>query len=324
LWPVRPQPKDDVFPGTWQPLTFSKDGRSLAVLNREGTVALINVANREPEQQFQLETMRFFPFKEFPAFRAPGSVSVSADFSTLAYALSDGAVKLWNLQTHETNVLKVSGGPVDVVALSPDGRTLITGGRRHTLRCWDLANGTNAALSSDVHKVLFSPDGRTLATFGSSEGIELWDLGTRVLLTNLVMETQFGSEAAFAPDSKTLAIVCFDDTIRLLETATGKLLGTCTGHKQSVTSVAFSPDGKTLATASEDSTLKLWNVTTQQELLTVRRLGGALRALMFSPDGRLLTGASGFFSQSGGLRFYRAPLLSETAVAAAQVEGNTK
>src|SRR5260221_269166 len=103
----------------------------------------------------------------------------------------------------------------------------MTGGRAHTFRCWDLANGTNAALSTDVHKGLFSPDGRTFSAFCGSDEVELW------------------------------------------------------------------------------------NVTTQQELLTVRRLGGALRGLLFSPDGRLLVGASGLFSASGGLRFYRAPVVND-------------
>jgi WD40 repeat protein len=92
--------------------------------------------------------------------------------------------------------------------------------------------------------------------------------------------------------------------------ATGKLVGTFTGHKQSVSSVTFSPDGKTLATASNDSTLKLWNVTTQQELLTIRRLGAALRGLTFSPNGQLLVGGGSFSLQTGGLRFYRAPLVT--------------
>jgi WD40 repeat protein len=79
-----------------------------------------------------------------------------------------------------------------------------------------------------------------------------------------------------------------------------------------VRAVAFSPDGRTLASASDDSTLKLWNVTTQQELLTIRRLGGNMSELLFSPDGQVLVSAGGFPSQSEGLRFYRAPLFSET------------
>jgi WD40 repeat protein len=83
-----------------------------------------------------------------------------------------------------------------------------------------------------------------------------------------------------------------------------------------VQSLAFSADGLTLASASDDSTLKLWNVSTQQELLSIRRLGGTLSGLIFSPDGRLLVGTSGFFSQSGNLRLFKAPLCADIAAAA--------
>jgi hypothetical protein len=56
----------------------------------------------------------------------------------------------------------------------------------------------------------------------------------------------------------------------------------------------------------------------------VRRLGGTLTGLMFSPDGRFLVGGSGFFSQSGGIRFYRAPLLSQTDAASAEPARKTE
>jgi WD40 repeat protein len=130
------------------------------------------------------------------------------------------------------------------------------------------------------------------------------------------MDNQPGIGAAFSPDSSLLATANFD-VIHLWAVGSGKLVGACTGHKQSVWSVAFAPDSKTLASASDDSTLKLWNVATQQELLTVRRLGGSLRNLLFSPDGQWLVGSSGFPSRDGGLRLYRAPLLTETDSASA-------
>jgi hypothetical protein len=52
-------------------------------------------------------------------------------------------------------------------------------------------------------------------------------------------------------------------------------------------------------------------VASQQELLTIRQLGATLSGLMFSPDGRVLVGGSRVFSDRGGLRFFRAPLIDE-------------
>jgi WD40 repeat protein/serine/threonine protein kinase len=315
LWPIHDQPKDDSLPGTWQPLAISKDNRTLAALNRQGAVAFWNLATSETEEQFQLGLPRFrFPPSSLTIMSA---VSISEDFKTVAHAFQDGSVKLWNPETHETNTLKVSDRPVELVVLSPDGGTLLTSGRGRNLRLWDLRNGMNTVLATEGHRSLFSRDGRTLASLSRGNTIELWDVASHSLRTNLTVDAQLGFESAvaFSADGRLLAVACSDDTIRLLEVATGRPIGTCTGHKQGVLSVAFAPDGKTLATAIDDSTLKFWNVATQQELLTVRRLGGALRGLVFSPDGRWLVGGGSFSLQSGGLRFFRAPLFSETDLA---------
>ncbi|MEO8425581.1 MAG: serine/threonine-protein kinase [Verrucomicrobiota bacterium] len=322
LWATRRQQKEDTLPGAWQPLALSKDSRTLAALSGAGSIAFLNLATGESEQQFPLEGMEG-PRRGF-GFRP--AVAMSGDLRTLAQGLDDGTVRLRNTETGDITNLKASDSRVEIIALSPDSRILITGGRDQNLRWWDLRHHTNTVLATEAYRVLFSPDGRTLAAFQRGDNLQLWDITTPSLRTNLVSDTQPGpgSEAAFSPDGRILAVAGSDDAIHMLDVATGRLLGTFTGHKQPVFSVAFSPDGKTLATASDDSTMKLWNVATQQELLSLRRLGGVLRGLMFTPDGRLLVGGSSFSAPSGGLRFYRAPLLSETDTANAQTGRKTE
>jgi WD40 repeat protein len=306
LWPVhRPKKKDDVMPELVQPLAFNRTGSHLAALNREGAVAILNMNTSEPEKTFPVERRR-------GRFGPPPAITLSADLRTLACGQDNGSVKLWNTETREFTILKVADNPVDFLALTPDGRTLVTGGRFQGLRCWDLRAGTNTVLDTDAFPGLLSPDGLTLVTLARDNIIELWDVPTRTRRLTIESESQPNRVAACSPDGQTLAMVGFDDSVSLWNMATGRQFGACTGHKQAVFSVAFSPDGKTLATAADDSTLKLWNVATQQELISLRRLGGALRNLVFSPDGRLLAGRSGSFT-SEGLRFYRAPLGTDPA-----------
>jgi WD40 repeat protein/serine/threonine protein kinase len=329
IWPTQIEHKDDFLPGFARPLAFSNDGQTLACLSQTNSVLFLDLNTGVAERHFPLETQR--PPMNGPRMRAPSPVAVSGDLRTLAQGLEDGSAKLWNTETLEARTLKASDRPVELVALSPDGRMLITGGRGGKLQAWDLRSNTNSPLPIEAMHVLFSPDGRTLAAFQrpfqaglppgmgartqsstpATNSILLWDFPTASLRTKMVMDTQLGFGAAFSPDSSLLATANFD-VIRLWNVVSGKLVGAFTGHKQSVWSVAFAPDGKTLASASDDSTLKLWNVATQQELLTVRRLGGTLRNLLFSPDSRWLVGSSGLPSRDGGLRLFQAPLLAET------------
>ena len=321
LWPAQIRPKDDILTVARHPQSFAKDGRTLAAITRDGSsLVFINAATGETESQFDLDGRRgrFGPF-------GPASISLSADLRKMAQAADDGMVRLWDTVTRESTMLKVADDWVDLAVLSPDGNTLITHGRDHALRRWDLRNGTNVLWAGEAYRVFFSPDGRLLATTERGNAAQLWDATTLAPTVKLESEEQpasislggigpFGSVGvppAFSADSRLMAIAYQDDAIRLWDTSTGKLLGTCIGHKQGVRSIAFAPDGKTLATSSDDSTVKFWNVASQQELLTIRQLGATLSGLVFSPDGRMLVGGSGVFSDQGGLRFFRAPRLDE-------------
>src|SRR5205807_2526088 len=58
-------------------------------------------------------------------------------------------------------------GPVNAVAFSPDGRTLLTGSDGCVARLWDAVTGAQLATlphESPVTAAAFAPDGRTLLT----------------------------------------------------------------------------------------------------------------------------------------------------------------
>ena len=130
-WPTQRLKQADILPEASEPLGFSKDGHILAALNPESGVVFYNPQTKEPGLQIPIEEIR------------PGenpAAAISSDLQTLVVGLDAGCVRIWNTQTHESNVVKtLSDGPVELVALSPDGRTLITGGPRQPLRVRDLA-----------------------------------------------------------------------------------------------------------------------------------------------------------------------------------------
>ena len=311
LWSTQDAEPDDVMPGTWWPVWFSKDSRQLAAISRDGLLVFLNLTTRTPEREFPLEMGRFGP-----------RFALSEDLKVLAHGSNDGHVKLWNTATRASRSFKLADGRIDVVAMAPQATALITTGPDRGLIWWDLGESPQERkFLSDVQRAMFSPDGRTLVAL-HRDRIELWDTKSATVRTNLMFEMGPGGSlpVAFSPDGRLLATMPgfteTDYSIRLWRTDTGELAGVLTGHKQNLASIAFSPDGKTLVSSSEDSTLKFWSIIGQQELLTIRRLGGPVRNLVFSPDGQVLAGrANSSTAPTGGLSFYRAPIDARKQVA---------
>lgn len=344
VWPVQAGRQDELLPAPWIPLAFSSSGRSVAALNPSGSLGLFNLATREAEQQYTLEEPRRSilpslaagpgpgppnhapngppphdaspgPQRQGPVFGFMPSVAVSADLRVVAHGRIDGTVHLWDTQAHEETTFRAADGRFECLALSPDGRVLITGGRGHTLSWWDLRDSTNALLTLEGHRAVFSRDGRVLAVLNRGNEVRLYEVASRLLRTNLVLEPPPGFVFTLSPDGRILASTTemedIENTIHLWSADSGQFLGSCAGHKQPVAAVAFAPDGRTLASSSDDGTVKLWNVASRQELLSVRRPGMAPRRLLFSPDGRLLVGASDFLPDPRSIRIHRAPTLAE-------------
>jgi WD40 repeat protein/serine/threonine protein kinase len=328
LWATQRLKEEDILPETSQPLGFSKDGRTLAALTLDNGVVFYDAKTKQPKLQFPVDAVS-------PGSIAP--VAISADQRTLAIGLDDGHVRIWNTETRESSTVEISDRPIEFVVISPDCRTLITGGLGQPVRSHDLLNNTSVALPFEASRVILSPDGQLLAALSARSAgphpgpprpqapgaprrptpspLRIWDLTKGSLRLELGAEARSARGGAFSPDGRIFATAGFDDVIRLWDTTSGALLGSCTGNKQMVIAVAFSPDGKTLASTGEDSTLRLWNVATRQELLTLLHLGSRMTKLMFSPDGTVLVGAVNAASQPGELRFYRAPFASEATPA---------
>ncbi|WP_163054735.1 WD40 repeat domain-containing serine/threonine protein kinase [Actinomadura bangladeshensis] len=105
------------------------------------------------------------------------SVAFSPDGMLLAMGGGDGKVRLRDLRTATTAVLKGHGGIVNSVAFHPDGTTLATGSNDRKVRLWDVAAGRMIREILDhtgyVHTVAFSPDGKLLASAGKDRTVRL-------------------------------------------------------------------------------------------------------------------------------------------------------
>ena len=226
---------------------------------------------------------------------APGS-------RTAVSAGDDGHLVLWDVATGRAKArwdarIKKAW----VVAISPDGRTLISGGEAEGSRTptgaelWDISGGgptplhTLAGHAGAVAGAAFSPrDGRTVLTASHDGTVRLWDVATGLEIRTtggFRGHTERVNCVAFAPDGGMAVSAGFDGNVFLWDVATGTQVASLKGHADWVWRAAFSPDGRRVVSGSRDGTVRVWDVKSGQELRQFSAGEGNVMGLAFLPDG---------------------------------------
>lgn len=200
-----------------------------------------------------------------------------------------GKVSLANtLQGHENSVLSV--------AISPDGKTIVSSGGDRTIKLWNFATGKQIsslnAYSQQVNVVAISPDGKTLVSGSDDNTIKIWNLATQKQIRTLTGHSDSVHALAISADSETLVSGSDDNTIKIWDLATGEQIRTLVGHTFWVRSLAISPNGVILASGSFDKTIKIWNLTKGYSIRTLEGNYQTVTAVAISPDGKTLASGS--------------------------------
>ncbi|MFC9602407.1 hypothetical protein ACFTTN_02935 [Streptomyces niveus] len=255
--------------GILESLAVSPDGRTIAAVRADES-------SDDSVHLWDVDATRI-KTAPLPSYESgSGSVVISPDGNTVAFAMTQGAVGLWNVTTGRLKRIIIGHttltSSVGSLAFSPDGRTLAVGNYPSTIQLWNTRTGrltttlnTGPRISNRPIRweqtLAFSPDGKTLASADFSEGdgaTRLWDLATG--RSTVALAGTLVTSLTFSPDGRTLATASDNSSaVQLWDTATGSPQIRFSGHAGGVTSIVFSPNGRTLATAGNDGKIRLWD-----------------------------------------------------------------
>ncbi|KAJ7854402.1 WD40-repeat-containing domain protein [Mycena olivaceomarginata] len=200
------------------------------------------------------------------------------------------------------SVLEKHTQVVASVALSPDGKRIVSGSYDETVRVWDSESGEVIAgpfngHTDSVTSVAFSPDGKRIVSGSEDKTVRVWDSESgEVVAGPFNGHTDWLTSVALSPDGKRIVSGSRNKTVRMWDLESGEVVaGPFNGHTNSVRSVAFSPDGRRIVSGSHDKTVRMWD-SESGEVVAGPFNGHTdhVASVAFSPDGKQIVSAARF------------------------------
>jgi WD40 repeat protein len=136
-----------------------------------------------------------------------------------------------------------------------------------------------------VTSVALSADGKHLVTGSFDKTAILWEAFSGKKLQTAQGHTDWVKSVAFSADGRQVITGSLDGTAILWEVRTGQPRLVFRGHSTGVTSVALSANGRHLWTGSKDGSTRLWDAGSGRELCRLLSLDDGKDWLVVTPDG---------------------------------------
>lgn len=185
---------------------------------------------------------------------------------------------------------------VTSLAVSPDGKTLVSGSKDNSLRFWQLPNGDwlrNIAVHTDaVTSLAMSNDGKMLASASKDRTVRLWHTGSGQWLKTFSSNDQGIFNVVFSPNNQTIAWGGWDSYITIKNLFGNSTIRRFPGHQGGTSAIAFSPDGESLMSCG-DKNIHSWNLNSLKLIYNVPGHLDLALTLATSPDGQILATSGG-------------------------------
>ena len=285
-------------PGTISALAFSRDGKYLAAGDYDGKLILWNLQTGVPKTIEDLGIYNFF-----------GNLIFSPDSGTLIASDSTNKVSFINIDNGKLLHQSIQFSEmVDSIAISPDGKTLITafcsiGTGSAGPKCsseitfWDILTGVQIGqplkgYSEYVSNLIFSPDGSMLA--GGNNAVYLWDArNPEPLATQLPINAEY-DQVVFNPDGSNLVAGGFTNSFTLWNVVKNKVVEQVNDLSSDIRVINFSPANDAFDTFDPDNGIVRWSTSNGTPVKKfMSQYKDSIPPVAFSPDASLLATRQG-------------------------------
>ncbi len=230
---------------------------------------------------------------------------VAASFDgTTAVSTFDTTLHVWDLVSGKRlRILDDDGGFAQAVAMTPDGRRVVSGSGDNVIRVWDVSTGTCLRHLNGHNDrpttVAISASGERAVSGGEDRTVRVWDLNKGVCLSVLEGHTREIRSVLLSDDCRWVISGGDDKRVRLWDLVTKECVAVLGARKGNIKALAVTPDLRLLVIAGSEGSCETWSLLTGKKVNTLHADEGPERlqaeTLAISADGRLV--ALGYFGE---------------------------
>ena len=264
----------------WQ-LTVTKDGR--CVISCDGKTIKVWDLNSGRE----IRSIKVAEFSTTLAVTHDGQQIICGGGGDIhIFDLINGS-KLYTLTGHTAKV--------SALAVTHNGKLLVSGSFDKTIKVWDLVNKreirTMKGHLDRINSVTVTPNDQEIITGSSDNTLKVWDLNTGKKIRSLKGSGEHVGTISVSHDGKHL-VSSDGGHIDVWDLSNGRKDRTFEGYSWRVHAVVITSDGQKVISAAEENSPRVWDFTTGEPICLLKGHHGWAWTLAACPIGQLVVSGS--------------------------------